>query len=123
MKLLLTLFFCIGLVSCQTGCQNSTQRTAFNTTASAVTTVDAAMTGWGQYVVAERARIKALPATDQQAASVLLSNKEGRVKAAYDKYVEAMTAALSLAAAGSSGTLSTADAAAALISVIATEKL
>jgi len=104
MKRYLSLFlFCAALAIA--GCaHDSTARTAYKATASVVTTVDQAMTGWGAYVVSERTRIKAIadPVARLADASKLAA-KEKRVIAAYDGYLAAATAGLSLAASSTNG--------------------
>ena len=107
------------------GCaHDSPKRTAYKATASVVTTVDQAMTGWGSYVVSERARVKAItdPSARLVAASALAA-KEVRVKSAYDKYLAAATAGLSLAASSTNGPPVLTSQESALIALITSEQL
>lgn len=107
-NLLLCLAFALGALCVAPGCASrSPENVAYNATASAITTADAAISAWSDYVVAERRRIKALKATDPGAAleagNRLLVN-EGRVSSAYYQYQDAAKAAVLIGASASNST-------------------
>lgn len=126
---LILLAFAIGAIV-TSGCSGSPKspaRIAHTTTVTAITTADAAISAWADYVVAEQRRIAALKATDPGAAleagNRLLVN-EGKVSAAYYRYqaaaTEAITAGASSADPGSTTSVQIAGASTALIQLIAT---
>lgn len=91
---LLTLGFVAPLAMvATTGCKATPHQVAYKTADAVVSSVDVAMRGWADYVVAERKRIAALPPIDQLGPKAELLRKEGRVIEAYGKYQQAMTLA------------------------------
>lgn len=91
---LLTLGFVAPLaIVATTGCKATPHQVAYKSTDAVVSSVDVAMRGWADYVVAERKRIAALPAVDQLAPKADLLRKEGRVMNAYGEYQRAMNLA------------------------------
>lgn len=127
-RLLFGLAAVLGVL-CTTGCGSqpkSPARIAYTATDSAITTADSAISAWADYVVAERARIATLKATDPgaalDAANKLLVN-EGRVSSAYYKYQDAARAAVLAGSASAdapgNAAASIAAAAAPLISLVA----
>lgn len=90
--LMLGLVAPVALVT-TTGCKATPEQAAYKTADAVVSSVDIAMHGWADYVVAERKRIAALPPVDQLAPKADLLRKEGRVIEAYGKYQQAMTLA------------------------------
>jgi len=87
-------FFAILLLSLAalTGCKLSPERVAYNATATTITTADAAVRAWFDYVSAEEQRIASLRAVDQEAAakaSEVLAAKEGKVRVVWDRYTTA----------------------------------
>lgn len=76
-----------------TGCKATPHQVAYKSADAVVSSVDIAMRGWADYVVAERKRIAALPAIDQLGPKAELLRKEGRVVNAYGDYQRAMTLA------------------------------
>lgn len=76
-----------------TGCKATPHQVAYKSADAVVSSVDIAMRGWADYVVAERKRISALPAAEQLALKAELLRKEGRVMNAYGDYQRAMTLA------------------------------
>lgn len=74
---------------CTTGCKATPQQVAYKSADAVVSSVDIAMQGWADYVVAERRRIAALPAADQLEPKAELLKREGRVATAYGRYQEA----------------------------------
>lgn len=107
-KILLGLALLLGITLAAPGCATrSTESIAYNATASAITTADAAISAWGDYVVAERSRIEKLKATDPGAAIEAnrnLLNKEGQVSSAYYQYQDAARAAVLIGASASNST-------------------
>lgn len=91
---LLTLGFVAPLAMvATTGCKATPHQVAYKTADAIVSSVDVAMRGWADYVVAERKRIAALPAVDQLTPKADLLRKEGRVMNAYGEYQRAMNLA------------------------------
>jgi hypothetical protein len=82
----------VALVS-TTGCKATPERAAYKTADAVVSSVDVAMRGWADYVVAERRRIAALPPVDQLGQKADLLRKEGRVATAYGHYQDSMNVA------------------------------
>ena len=76
-----------------TGCKATPHQVAYKTADAVVSSVDVAMRGWADYVVAERKRIATLPSVDQLAPKAELLKREGRVMNAYGDYQRAMTLA------------------------------
>lgn len=72
-----------------TGCK-SPQLVAYRTADAVVSSVDLAMQGWADYVVAERKRILALAPLDRGSQQADLLRKEGKVLHAYGRYQAAM---------------------------------
>lgn len=82
----------VALVS-TTGCKATPQQVAYKSADAVVSSVDIAMRGWADYVVAERKRIASLPPMDQLAPKADLLRKEGRVATVYGDYQKAMALA------------------------------
>lgn len=76
-----------------TGCKATPQQVAYKSADAVVSSVDIAMQGWADYVVAERRRIAALPASEQLGPKSDLLRREGRVAKAYGEYQEAYESA------------------------------
>ena len=88
MKLIVVILAClsfacapIAIVGCKTP-----QQTAYKVTAITVRSVNLAMEGWMDYVMAEEKRIATLSKSDQIAAKQALLAREGRVMTAYGEY-------------------------------------
>jgi len=75
------------------GCQSTPAQVAYKTADATVSTVDAAMKAWADYVVAERARIAKLPAGERMDANAALLRREGKVATAFGRYQDAIRAA------------------------------
>lgn len=127
-RFVLCLALLLGALCVAPGCASrSAENVAFNATASGITTADAAISAWADYVVAERRRIETLKATDPGAAleagNRLLVN-EGKVSSAYYTYQDAARAAVLAGANASDGNQSPAAriaaAAAPLITLVTT---
>lgn len=90
-----------------TGCATTKSRQAYKSADATITTVDAAMKGWSDYVVAERRRIASLPSADRLEPNAALLRKEGKVATAYGRYQDAVRVAQTAvnAAIQSNGTL------------------
>ena len=121
---LIVIAFALTIAGCA---GKSTSRVAITATESAVSTADAAISAWGDYVVAERRRITVLKQTDPGAALEAghnLLTKEGKVSIAYYQYQEAAKAAIlsGAASADTSGDVAAriAAAAAPLINLVST---
>lgn len=76
-----------------TGCKSTPHQVAYKTADAVVSSVDVAMRGWADYVVAERRRIAKLPTAEQLGPKSELLKREGRVVKAYGEYQQAMTLA------------------------------
>ena len=87
-KILLMLALLMAPLS-YTGCK-SPQLVAYRTADAVVSSVDLAMQGWADYVVAERKRILALPAIERGSRQSDLLRKEGKVLNSYGRYQSAM---------------------------------
>lgn len=72
------------------GCKATPQQVAYKTADAVVSSVDIAMRGWADYVVAERRRIAGLPAPEQGGPSAELLRRETRVEKAYGEYQQAI---------------------------------
>lgn len=83
--------FVLALTICVIGngcARPSAQRAAFGATTAVVTSVDALMGGWGQYVLGERLRIRGLTdPVDRQKQAHALVVKEVKVAQAYADYL------------------------------------
>lgn len=90
-----------------TGCAATKSQQAYKSADATITTVDAAMKGWADYVVAERRRIASLPSVDRLEPNAALLRKEGNVATAYGRYQDAVRVAQTAvnAAIQSNGTL------------------
>ena len=91
-SLLAAALLALGLVAPMalvTGCKATPQQVAYKSADAVVSSVDIAMQGWADYVVAERRRIAALPQADQLGPKSDLLRKEGRVATAYGRYQQA----------------------------------
>lgn len=86
--LMLGLVAPVALVT-TTGCKATPQQVAYKSADAVVSSVDIAMRGWADYVVAERKRIASLPPVDQLGPKADLLRKEGRVATAYGRYQDA----------------------------------
>lgn len=86
--LMLGLVAPVALVT-TTGCKATPHQVAYKSADAVVSSVDIAMRGWADYVVAERKRIAALPAAEQLAPKSELLKREGRVATAYGRYQDA----------------------------------
>lgn len=97
MRILSSLILSVVLLSAPltltTGCKSTPQQIAYKSTASLVHSVDVAMSGWADYVVAERQRIASLSPGDRLGASSDLLRREGNVLNAYAKYQAYMRSA------------------------------
>lgn len=88
MKLILSLVAALSLVCAPVaiiGCKTP-QQTTYKATAVTVRSVNLAMEGWMDYVMAEEKRIAALPKPEQIPAKQALLAREGRVMNAYGEY-------------------------------------
>lgn len=119
--LLLLLGLCAAPVI-MTGCKSTPIQIAYKSADAVVSSVDIAMQGWADYVVAERRRIADLPPLERGSLGSDLLRKEGRVSKALGEYQAAMRSAQAgvTAAIASKGPLPPLvdGAAAALLSVI-----
>lgn len=96
MKLLHILALIIGLCAIpiiSTGCKSTPHQIAYKSADAVVSSVDIAMHGWADYVVAERRKIAAMPAIDRGSREADLLRKEGKVANALGEYQSAMRAA------------------------------
>lgn len=75
------------------GCKVTPQQIAYKSSDAVVSSVDIAMQGWADYVVAERRRIAALPPIDRGSLGADLLRKEGKVSKALGEYQSAMRSA------------------------------
>lgn len=72
------------------GCKSTPHQVAYKTADAVVSSVDVAMRGWADYVVAERRRIAKLPTAEQLGPKSELLKREGRVAKAYGEYQQAV---------------------------------
>jgi hypothetical protein len=129
MKTIRILLLLLGLCAApvvMTGCKATPVQIAYKSADAVVSSVDIAMQGWADYVVAERRRIAALPPLERGSLGSDLLRKEGRVFKALGEYQSAMRSAQAAvnAAIASKGPLPPLvdGAAAALLSVIKENK-
>jgi len=96
MKLLKLLLLLLGLCAApviMTGCKSTPVQIAYKSADAVVSSVDIAMQGWADYVVAERRRIADLPPLERGSLGSDLLRKEGRVSKALGEYQSAMRSA------------------------------
>lgn len=89
------LFLSISLVTAPVvfnGCAASPVGKATQVVSTTADIVDAAMSAWADYAVAEEIRIAKLSAADQAGQRAELLRKEGRVATAYGEYQKALRA-------------------------------
>lgn len=75
----------VAIVGCKTP-----QQAAYQSADAVISSVDVAMRAWADYVVAERAAIRALPPAERGSRESDLLRREGRVVIAYGRYQDAM---------------------------------
>ena len=98
MKTIQLLILLLGLCAApvvMTGCKATPVQIAYKSADAVASSVDIAMQGWADYVVAERRRIAALPPLDRGSLGSDLLRKEGRVSKALGEYQSAMRSAQS----------------------------
>jgi len=76
-----------------TGCKSTPAQVAYKAADATISTVDAGMKAWADYVVAERARIAKLPTDQRMDANAALLRSEGKVATAFGRYQDAIRAA------------------------------
>lgn len=95
-----------GIVVIPTGCGSTPIQTAVKSEAAIVTSVSVAMTGWGQWVAAERRKLDKRKEIGEDITSDLaaLEAKRFRVKDLYGKYQIAMRTSLKVTEAAMTST-------------------